>query len=314
MKYKIASLILAISIVCGLPGLTEAGKNWTSLRLSPQNISQRPENTKIQFFVNGGFYQPGLKQFNDGIKEFYQTMITTGYTGEVDENYDYKVVIGQYPDPGYTGSYNEFSGEQFLGGGISYFFLPRLKVSLSISSFETKAGSNFSTRFWEERYYPEVSDWKTVTWQIDDAVKIRPLLLTALYDLPLFGEDSPVSLYGGGGIGFYFTTLQSRINGSYGEPEPRTTTYNYQLTNNFQANTNPIGLHGLAGISFGWNLVSLHVDVSYHYAKGNIDQWNNSTRMQYYVYGMAKQLMDMMNVEEIDLGGLMVRGGVNVNF
>ena len=120
MKYKIAALILAISIICGLAGLSGAGEKWKTLRLNPQNMSQAQENSHLQFFVNGGYYQPSLKQFNDGIKEFYETMIKTGYTGEVDENYDYKVVIGQYPDPGYTGTYNELKGEQFLGGGISF--------------------------------------------------------------------------------------------------------------------------------------------------------------------------------------------------
>ena len=153
-----------------------------------------------------------------------------------------------------------------------------------------------------------------MAWQIDESVQIHPLLLTALYEFPLFGEDSFVNLYGGGGIGFYFTTLKNTLHGNYGDPQPKTTTYNYQLTNNFQANTNPVGFHGLAGVSFGWNLISLHIDVSYHYVSGNIDQWNNSTRMQYYVYGMAKQMTDIVNVEEIDLGGLLFRGGLNVNF
>lgn len=315
MKSKIALVIVAISILFTFPGINFGGTNNSRYSgFGPQKLNQSQENMQLQFFLSFGIYKPGLKEFNDAIKEFNETMMSTGYTGEVDEDYPYKVIIGSYPENGYQGRYNQLEGEQSFGGGVSYFLIPNLKLSLSISSFKTTAVSSFSSTFWEEKYYPETSGYVTATWRVDESIRIRPLLLSALYDVNILGGDSFIGLYGGGGIGFYFSTLKNTINGNYGNPKPYTTTYDYQLTNNFQANTNPIGFHALAGLSFGWDFIALNFDVSYHYAEGKIDEWHNSTLMQYYVYGMAKPLMDILNVKEIDLGGLLIRGGVNVNF
>ncbi|KPL26670.1 MAG: hypothetical protein AMS23_00840 [Bacteroides sp. SM1_62] len=314
MKDKIALIALAIALLYILPFSSIAGMKAGYYVYQAQSLNQSLENPKIQFFINAGYYQPSLKQLNDAVKSFNQTMRFTGYAGEVDENYPYKVVIGEFPENGYEGSFEELKGDQVLGGGLSYFFSPNLKLSLSISQFETRAVSRLSSTFWEERYYPYKSTWRTSAWRIDQSVTIRPLLLSVLYDLPIISGNGFIKLYGGGGLGFYFSTLKNTIHGDYGEPEPNVTTYNYQLTNNFQANTNPLGFHALAGISMGWKILSLNFDVSYHYANGKIDEWNDSTRMQYYVYGMAKQMMDFLNVKEIDLGGLLVRGGISFNF
>jgi hypothetical protein len=315
MSKRIALFMVAISILFTFPGINLAGsKNGLYSWFNPQKVDQSQEGTKLQFFLSTGIYQPDLKQLNDAIKEFNETMMSTGYNGEVDENYPYKVVIGSYPENGYQGSYGQLEGEQWFGGGVSYVLIPNLKLSLSVSSFKTSAVSSLSSTFWEEKYYPEVSGWRTATWRINESIQIRPVLLTALYDVNILGRESFISLYGGGGLGFYFSTLKNTIRGNYGEPRTATTTYSYQLTNNFQANANPIGFHAMAGLSFGWNFIALNFDVSYHYAQAKIDAWQNSTLMQYYVYGMAKPLMDILNVKEIDLGGLLIRGGVNVNF
>jgi len=315
MSNRIALFIVVILILFTFPGVNRAGSNnglysW----LSPQQANQSREGTKLQFFLSTGIYQPNLKQLNDAIKEFNETMMSTGYTGAMDENYPYNIVIGSYPENGYQGNYNQLEGEQWLGGGVSYVLIPNLKLSLSVASFKTCAFSSLSSTFWEEKYYPEVSGWRTATWRIDESIQIRPVLLTALYDVNILGRETFISLYGGGGLGFYFSTLKNNIQGNYGEPRSATTTYNYQLTNNFQANANPIGFHAMAGLSIGWNFIALNFDVSYHYAQGKIDTWQNSTLMQYYVYGMAKPLMDILNVKEINLGGLLIRGGVNLNF
>ncbi|MCI0495867.1 hypothetical protein L0Z72_12755 [candidate division KSB1 bacterium] len=315
MKRKIALIMVAISMFLILPGLSFGGaKPGRFAEQKAQRLTQAQHRTQLQFFLNTGIYQPSLKQFNDAIKQFNKTMMTVGYVGAVDQNYPYKVVIGNYPETGYQGTYNELKGEQWLGGGVSYFLMPNLEFALSVSSFKTSAVSSLSATFWEKKYYPEVSGWKTAAWRIDESIRIRPLLFSALYYINLLRKDSFISLYGGGGVGFYFSTLKNTIHGDYGDPQSFTTTYNYQLTNNFQANTNPLGFHGMAGLSLGWNFIALNFDVSYHYAKGSIDEWNNSTLMQYYVYGMAKPLMDILNVKEIDLGGLLFRGGVNVSF
>ncbi len=314
MKSKIARHVVAISILFILPKICVGGaESGRFSGINPQQLSQSQERPQLQFFLNTGVYQPSLKQFNNAIKAFNETMTTTGYTGEVDKSYAYNVVIGAYPANGYQGSYNELEGETWYGGGVSYFLTPKLKLSLSISSFKAGAVSSLSSTFWEEKYYPEVSDWKTATWRVDESVRIRPVLLSALYQINVLGKDN-ISLYGGGGLGFYFSMLKNTISGNYGDPRPYSSTYDYQLTNNFQANTNPIGFHAMAGLNLGWNFIALNFDVSYHYAQGNIDKWNNSTLMEYYVYGMAKPLMDILNVKKIDLGGLLVRGGVNVNF
>lgn len=319
MRHKIAFSLVAISllILFLIPENSLGGTNsWRYHGLNAQNTSFSREYTKLQFFFNAGMYQPGLKQFNDAIKDFNQIMTTAGYNGAVNESSEPKVVvvIGSYPEPAYNGSYDQLAGGQTLGGGISYFLHPHLKLSLSLSYFETKAASNLSSTFWEEKYYPEVSGWRTANWRVDESVNIRPLLLSALYDMNIIGSKAFINFYGGGGLGFYFSTLKNTLNGNYGEPEPYTSSYDYQLTNYFQANANPIGFHALAGLSFGWKFFALNFDVSYHYAKGKIDNWNNSTSMQYYVYGMAKEMMNVLNVKEIDLGGLLLRGGLNLNF
>lgn len=315
MNSKIARLIVAISIFGIAPALSIGGTKpgYTAGQKAQQLTPEQPAK-QLQFFINSGIYQPSLTQFNDAIKQFNETMMTVGYTGAVDQNYPYKVVIGTYPETGYQGTYSELEGEQWLGGGVSYFVMPNLELALSVSSFKTSAVSSLSSTFWEKKYYPEVSGWKTAGWRVEESIRIRPLLLSALYHINLLNKESFVSLYGGGGLGFYFSTLKNRLHGDYGEPQPYTTSYNYQLTNNFQANTNPIGFHGMAGISLGWNFIALNFDISYHYARGEIDEWPDSTLMQYYVYGMAKPLMDILNIKEIDLGGLLFRGGLNVNF
>lgn len=317
MRHKIAFSLVAISllILFAIPENSLGGTNrWRHYGLNAQSTNFSREYTKLQFFFNAGMYQPSLKQFNDAIENFNQIMTTTGYIGEVDESSDLKVVIGSYPEPAYQGSYDQLEGGQTYGGGVSYFLYPNLKLSLSLSYFESKAVSNLSSTFWEEKYYPEVSGWRTASWRIDESVNIRPLLFSALYDMNIIEGEGFISFYGGGGLGFYFSTLKNTVDGNYGDPQPYTSSYNYELINHFQTNVNPIGFHALAGFSFGWKFVALNFDVSYHYAKGKIDNWDNSTRMQYYVYGMAKEMMNVLNIKEIDLGGLLFRGGLNLNF
>lgn len=306
-------------------GISNAGSPLNKTYNPPQlNRAQNPGHTQIQFFVNSGLYRPSLKQLNDGIKALYQTMTTTGYTGAVDESYQYKVVIGEYPETGYAGNYELLQSEYLWGGGMSYYFTPEFKISLSLSDFQTQAATQFSATFFVERYYPNVSEWVTATWQLQNEATIRPMLVSALYELPLLSGNTSFSIYGGGGFGFYFTTLKNKIEGHYGEAEAHASTYNYQLTNNFQVNTNPIGYHALAGFSFGYKIIALNFDLSYHFAEGTnyhrdsrdnkISNWENSTRMKYYVYGMSKELMETLNVDQIDLGGLLFRSGLSLSF
>lgn len=316
MKKFTIFLTISVCLLLLLQQNTFAGfKNGVYYYEPPQTTSRQNSNfAQIQFFFNSGVYQPSLKQLNDRIKSFHQTMITTGYTGERDENYDYKIIIGSYPENGYSGDYEHLQSNNFWGGGFSYFFSPKFKISLSVVNFKAEASSQFSSTFFVERYYPEVSEWINATWAIQNSINIRPLLVSALYEQPLMTGDMSFSIYGGGGFGFYFTTVKNKIEGHYGDEQLHTTTYNYELVNNFQANTNPLGFHALAGFNFGYKTCSLNFDISYHYAEGALNQWNNSTRMKYYVYGMSKELMETLNVDAIDLGGLMFRGGINLSF
>lgn len=300
--------IVTILMVCILigSGFAEPNPKNMSGKTLPQKSSEASLTKQLSLFVDYGYFQPSLKQLNDGIAALNTRLQSSEFVNQ-------------------SGSLAETGGEPYVNFGMRYFFRPDLSLSLSIGHLTTDL---------ENSYHAEIQD-KEPMWPDRDInishslgysseIRINPALFTLQYSLPFSPMKDQLELYVGGGLGFYFSSIVSDVDWKYesvysngkGIFADSVETYSSDLIANVRANANPLGYHLVLGGNFQMGVLTFHLEMTYNYAKAKIDEdeWLFFTQKQSYQDAVPESYFEELKIDELDFGGFLFKGGIGLTF
>ena len=326
--------------------------NRVSAKLSPQ----------IELYAGIGYYNPSLKAWNDAAKDFNAEIFNSGSSNlqafkQVKDGIVYDidnslVNLGPYG--------MESSGESYLSAnminhfGIKYFFNNKISLSLSIAYFKADANTSyFAESQGVEENWPffgySVSDQLTVSQKVESF----PTLLTVLYNPSLPFMKDLFDFYVGGGVGFYFSKVETGIARDYmmdhskGESnwdmvDISSDPVNSDIISNIRANANPFGYHVSAGFNYGFKNLIYNFELGYNFAVAKLDDedWTFFTRnytpvktfegknystaneayetiykeTRKYFLEIPETAFDDLKITELDFSGYIIKGGIGFSF
>ncbi len=282
MRRRIALTCLILTFLLGLIFSTNA---QTTLKVNP----------KLEIFGGGGFFQPGLKQLNDGMKSIDGLITTDGsvklqnfkrlYTDSVGAFAMELLDFGAYQRK--SSKIGSLNGKLYYDFGIRYFLRPDLNLTLTAGYFNSET----STEYFAEKYNSE-SVWPWLNAYISDYLMVRqsvksfPVQLSLNYDLPFGLLNNAVHFYVGAGVGYQFSQIVLDIDKQYqlaysrSIRTPFTQFTNNTLTphilSNIRANVNPLGGQALLGVKVNYGVFWLGVEVGYNLTVAKIaeEDWH----------------------------------------
>ena len=311
-------LLLAISanLVYPNPG---TGVSSFALQSSVQNKVMLGK--KLEMFVGMGYYNPSLKEWNDGLKNFDNTLNSMGITSQSE-----------------TVGYIE--GQYFYNLGIKYYFNEYLSLSLSIGQFNADASTQYSLdALTREPYWPSRDIHETHNLKTEQDIRITPTLLTLSYNIPFYPIKEMLNFYVGAGLGYYFSSIKNDLYWDYtavysgGKRADSDSSYviSTNLLANIQTNANPLGYHFLTGCNIGFSIFRINLEAGYNYAKTEIKEkdWTYFSRKETItldfpmLFEIPEEILDDIRYDDptakskkktLDFSGIMFKVGIGLSF
>lgn len=282
MRHRIVFICLMLLIF--LIGLAFSIKAQTTLKVS----------SKLEIFGGGGFYQPGLKQLNDGMKSIDNLITTEGaiklqnfkrlHTDSVGIFSTELLNLGPYQRK--SSKIGSLNGNLYYDFGIRYFLRPDLNLTLTLGYFKSESSTEyFAEKFGSESIWPWLNSYVSDYLTVKQSVKSYPVQMALNYDLPFQLLNGTVNFYVGAGLGYQFSQIVLDIDKQYQLAYTRSNRTPYtQFTNNtlaphilsnIRANLNPLGGQALLGIKVNYGILRLGVELGYNLtvAKINKEDW-----------------------------------------
>lgn len=306
MQKKVLFLLLSFFIIAFLPGSAESQSNESNSR------------KQLQLFVGAGNFKPALDQWNNGIEELHASLTTTSYTSNASS-----------PALMESGNYIDF--------GLEYFFTENFSAALSIGHLKYDVSNSYTGTYNQDGGRPLCTIINEEQMKFSHEIRMNPALLTLSYTLQPLKNYSMFSVYGGGGVGYYFTSLKNELfmdmDDTYLYKQSTIdTVVSLDLLANLKANVNPLGYHLKAGFNFNYGIFHLNLEAGYHFAKAEIkeedDKWTYFTRKYQYLlddtvnykcfettlFQIEEEQFDKLKLDELDLSGLMLKANFGFSF
>ncbi|MBN1154874.1 hypothetical protein JXB12_08175 [candidate division KSB1 bacterium] len=313
-------LLFTVFITLLISSTIHAGPGGSRAILNYQSTQMRTaaHGAHVEFFTGFGYFNPTLKQWNDGIEALYDKLTTTYYESA-------------------SSGANTIGGQPYIDFGVRYHFNENVSLSLSIGHFKAEENTRFSGDYIED--YPKPL---CTVHHIEDLlylheIRINPTLLTLTYKPPLFPGTDRYDLYIGGGVGYYFSSIKNEIDMKMDDEylyrsSAIDTVVSLNLLSNMQANSNPLGFHVLSGINFNLGKLFISLEGGYHFAKASYDErdWLFFTQKQQQqlpassqysykcyenkIHQIEPDRFDEIKINELDFSGFMVKGRIGLFF
>jgi hypothetical protein len=278
MRRRIALTCLILTFLLGLIFSTNA---QTTLKVS----------SKLEIFGGGGFYQPGLKQLNDGMKSIDNLITTEGaatlqnfkrlYTDSVGIFATELLDFGPYQRK--SAKIGSLDGKLYYDFGIRYFLRPDLNLTLTAGYFKSESNTEyFAEKSSSESTWPWLNSYASDYMTVRQSIKSFPVQMTLNYDLPFRLLNEAVNFYAGAGVGYQFSQIVLDIEKQFQlayNRSPRTpftqftnNTLTPHILSNIRANVNPFGGQALLGVKVNYSIFRLGVEVGYNFATAKIDE------------------------------------------
>lgn len=297
--------ILLVGILVG-SGLSGPNQNEFSKKMPPQNSSEAPKTKQLALFVDYGYFNPSLKQLNDGFSNLDTRLEASDYVNQ-------------------SSSLGETGGAPYISFGARYYFRPDLNLTFSIGHLTTDVANSYHADFYEkERMWPDRDINISHSLAYTSEIRLNPVLFSLQYSLPFSPMKEQLNLYVGGGLGFYFSSIVNEVHWEYesvlsngsGVYADSVHTYASDLIANVRANTNPLGYHAVVGGNFKIGILTLNLEMTYNYAKAKIENndWRFFTQKQSYSDAVPESYFEELKIDELDFGGFFFKGGIGLTF
>ncbi len=285
-----------------------------SFSMPPQQQSAK----RFELFIGAGYWNPSMKQWNDGIEALNKKLITTYYQSDS-------------KNPG------TFTGGNYLDFGVKYHLTPDLHLILSIGHLQSDVSTYYFGTYDVDGSKPLCTIRMNDRFTYSHQIRLNPALFDVAYRLPFLGQQSPFSFYVGGGLGYYFSTLQNEVkldmNDAYLYRETTVdTVIDLNIRANLKTNANPLGYHLMTGFDFNYGIIKVNIELGYHFAQAKIndEDWTYFTQKYQYqlpdyaefdykcfettLFQIDRKNFDDVRLKKIDYSGILVKGSIALYF
>ena len=305
--------LLSLSVTKAVPKESKAMAGYQSYH--PSGTTNR---VQVEFFTGFGYFNPSLKQWNDGIETLFNQLTTTYYQSA-------------------SSDANTLNGRQYFDMGVRYHLNDMLSLALSVGHFKADESTRFSGDYIEDYHRPLCTIHNIEDLLYLHEIRINPTLLTVTYKPPLFQDTKRIDVYVGGGIGYYFSSIKNEIDMKMDDEylyksTAIDTVVSLNLLANLRANSNPFGAHVLGGLNFNFGNFLLSVEGGYHFATATYEktdwlfftqkhqqQLPASSQYSYKCYENKIHQIDMdrfdeMKIDKLDFSGFVIKGRIGLTF